>query len=113
MATIDVQLQGQSFTQYAAEAQAGIAAAVGESTFDLEAEIKAGIQRVDAIDTGLMLNSTQGSYDGGMDGDVVTAADYWRHVNYGTAVQPARPFVEPAVDAVAPRHEQRLRHALQ
>jgi HK97 gp10 family phage protein len=88
-----------------------VADATGETIADLETEIKQHITAVGAVDTGLMLNSTQGEHRGD-EGDVTNATDYWPYVNYGSQGRPARPFVEPAVDIVQPRHVERIRKAL-
>jgi len=85
--------------------------AVGETVFDLEGEIKRNIVDVGAVDTGLMLNSTQGTHNGDS-GDVSNATDYWPVINYGGRGRAARPFVEPAVDAVRPRHVALVKKAM-
>jgi len=85
--------------------------AVGETIFDLEGTIKETIQAVGAVEFGTMLNSTQGNHRGD-EGDVSNATEYWPYVNYGTYKMAARPFVEPPVDAVRPRHMARVKKAM-
>lgn len=89
-------------------------AIVVKATADTEAHIKANIVAVDAVDTGNMLNTTQGHHEpGSFHGTVDTAAEYWVHVNYGTHKMAARPFREPAIDAVAPGYHAAIKQALE
>lgn len=54
----------------------------------------------DAVDTGYMLNTVERHVDvKNLRGEITTDAEYFGFVNYGTVDQPARPFIEPSVDA--------------
>lgn len=108
-----VKVTKNNFPSLARQLKGKIADATGETVLDLESEIKQGIVRVGAIDTGAWLNTTQGNHQpAAHDGDVSTGVDHWVYPNYGTATQPARPVVEPAVDIVQPRHEKRIAKAM-
>lgn len=90
------------------------AAIVRKTTFDLESGIKDRIVEVDAIDTGNMLNTTQGHHErGSLEGEVVTAADYWGYVDGGTHNTPARPLVGPPADVIRPTFEAALVKAIE
>lgn len=95
---------------------------VVKAAHDVEARSKALIRANHQIDTGNMVNgvytvtASEGStYPGGATKDLADpapapedeytayvgyAAGYSPYQNYGTRFQPARPFVEPAVDEV-------------
>lgn len=114
MVTGEIVIVSDGFAELARVFPARAAAVVGETALDLAGEIKANIVAVDAIDTGLMMNSTQAEHQpGSLEADVFTAAEYWKPVNYGTATTPGRPFVEPAEDTVRPRFEQRIAKAME
>lgn len=103
---------------------------VVKAAHDIEAASKAHIRANDQIDTGNMVNgvytvtASEGSaYPGGASEHLAEpapsppdeytayvgyAADYSAYQNYGTRFQPARPFVEPAVDDVKPSLEAAL-----
>jgi HK97 gp10 family phage protein len=84
-------------------------AVTGKMTMDLEGEIKQTIDAVGAVDTGHMMNTVQGHPE---DGTVTTGAPYWELVDKGTAKMPARPFVDPSVDALRPALEAAVRQML-
>jgi len=106
-----VKVTKNNWKKLASELRGKVEDAVGETVLDLEGEIKRGIVAVGAVDTGLMLNSTQGTHAGDK-GDVSNATDYWPVINYGGRGRAARPFVEPSVDAVRPRHVARVKKAM-
>lgn len=105
---------------------------VAKTCLDLEAAEKAQIRANGQIDTGFMVNSVYsrtsqsstysviGSPSKGAalpqvdappnnkTGYVGVAASYGFWQNYGTHTQPARPFVEPAIETVRPGFEAAL-----
>lgn len=107
-------IESSRFRELAERAPMKAAAAVGESALDLEGAIKDGITAVKAVKSGHMRRTTQALHEpGDLAADVVTQAEYWKHVNDGTHKMAARPFVEPAVDLVQPRHNARVAKALE
>lgn len=87
---------------------------VAKTTMDLEAEIKQNIVAVDAIDSGNMLNTTQGHHEpGSIKGHVDTAAEYWVHVEFGTHNMAGRPFVLPAKDAIEPGYHAAIKQGIE
>ena len=110
--------------------QDGIAECVVKAAEDIEAHSKAHIRANGQIDTGNMVNGVYTStasggsaYPGGATHDLADpapapedrftayvgyAANYSVYQNYGTRYQPARPFVEPAVDEARPAFEAAL-----
>lgn len=93
-----------TFEEVTAALRPKLAKIVGASVFALEGAIKGNIRAVDAIDTGYMLNTVGVDFiRGDLEAEVNTYAEYWEHVNYGTASVAPRPFVEPAVDEVQAR----------
>ena len=98
-------------------------ALIVKAAHDIEAASKAHIRANDQIDTGNMVNgvytsTSEGNTYPGSASEHLTdsapapddeytayvgyAANYSAYQNYGTRYQPARPFVEPAVDDVKP-----------
>jgi len=79
----------------------------------IEAEEKRLITEQDAVDTGFMRGSVQAQPT---DSDLIwvigNAAEYSPMVNYGTSKMPARPFVEPALDTVAPQYQANIKKIL-
>lgn len=88
---------------------------VQEHSYDLEAQMKRIITDKNIIDTGALLNSTQVQRfeDDGLTSLTGPTVDYAIHQEYGTTRQPARPFVQPAFDLVAPRFTADLKRRLQ
>jgi hypothetical protein len=109
MVTGRVVVEFNRFADLAAALPRETAAVTGKTVLDLEAEIKQNIVGVDAIDTGFMLNRTHGHP---ADGTVTNDAEYVFHVNDGTTRMPARPFIEPAAEAVAPQYAAALEQML-
>lgn len=99
---------------------------VRKTAFDLQAHMQTQIRANGQIDTGFLVNSVyvvtseENTYNAGGHAEafasvdaprepttayVAVAANYGAYQNYGTRFQPARPFVEPAVDATRPEFE--------
>ncbi len=98
---------------------------VRKTAFDMQVAIQARMRTNGQIDTGFLVNSVyvetseESTYQGGdaralpeiagpetpLSASVGIAASYAVYQNYGTRYQPARPFLEPAVEDVRPGFE--------
>lgn len=78
---------------------------VAKTAMDLEAHAKGIV----AVDTGTLKNSIQAIRIGSAHWRVVVNADYGVYVEWGTVNMPARPFIQPAVQAVTPAFLRALR----
>lgn len=79
------------------------AAFVKKAAFDIEGNAKANIRAHGLIDTGNLLNSVQaipGAHE--LQWFVVVGAHYGIYHEMGTRFLPARPFLLPALEHVAP-----------
>lgn len=83
--------------------RAAVAKEVQNAALALEATEKQIIIQKDIVDTGFLLNSVQAQKKSEMEWVVGNGAEYSPHQNYGTTRQPARPFVEPAIEVVFPQ----------
>lgn len=95
---IDIRAAQSLFKQIGGAIEGGaVADALEAAGLVLESSMKHTIRRMDAIDTGFMLNTVQPVVDmqSPTSGVVVvgTAADYAIYVEYGTYKMAARPFV--------------------
>lgn len=119
-------VQSNHFAAIAEAFPEAVGKVVRKTAFDLQAAMQAHIRANGQIDTGFLVNSVyvvtseDNSYNSGGHADafasvdaprepttayVAVAANYGAYQNYGTRFQPARPFVEPAVDEVRPEFE--------
>jgi hypothetical protein len=102
MAGIEVTIVNNNLGPLAALLPRLINTAIRKQLAVTEADIKTGIVRYDAIDTGNMLGSTRTEMTGTTSGQVSVSAEseqgypYPRAVNYGTVKMAPRPFFSEA-----------------
>lgn len=82
---------------------------VRKTVFDLEAQAKQNIVAMNAVDTGAMLNSTQGAMTDEMSGRVAVGVDYGLYVHEGTRRMPGRPFLRMAGETVGGQFDKAMR----
>lgn len=75
---------------------------VAKAAHDIEAHTKEGILAHGLVDTGALLNSVQARQLGPMRWVVEVGQSYGIYHEFGTRYLPARPFLHPAVEQVAP-----------
>lgn len=93
------------FPQIHAQMDQMIGRAIKKATLDVEA----GAKRAAPVDTGALRNSIQHTFPGKHHGRVTVGQDYGIYVEFGTYRTPARPYLFPAVDRVAPSLKQALK----
>lgn len=69
-------------------------------------EIETIAKGIVPVDTGALQASIEGTA-AGMEGHVVVGEYYAGYVEFGTRYMPAQPYLQPAVDEVAPEFEAR------
>ena len=74
------------------------AAVVAQATWETALEVV----RNCPVDTGYLANSIRAKTHGAS-GVVISSAEYWAYVEYGTCKMAAIPYVTPAVELVAPK----------
>ena len=66
-----------------------------------------------ASDTGFLANNIVTSIQAnGLEGEVISQADYLQHLEYGTSKMGARPFMQPSLEENRPKIRARLRKLL-
>lgn len=100
--SVRVEIKLNKIPNIAQATQADIAGVIARAALALERTEKELIVEQDIIDTSFMLNSVQAIQEDKMNWVVGNGAEYSVVQNYGSATQPARPFVEPAIDIVKP-----------
>lgn len=78
---------------------------VRKAALDIQAHAAAAAP----VDTGTLRNSIRASSDGELSWKVVVGADYGIYVEWGTRHMAARPFLQPAVNKVAPSFLEAIR----
>ena len=82
-----------------------VKAEVGASALDIQRAAKRAIP----VDTGHARNTTIAEfYTDGCGAEIGTVAPYAPYIEFGTRFMPARPYLTPAYDGVAPGFEKRL-----
>lgn len=61
-------------------------------------QVEAGAKLRVPVDTGLLLNSIQSTFEGDLTGIVFVGAEYGIHVEFGTTRMRAQPFLLPALE---------------
>lgn len=97
--SITVEVRSNKLPYLRGRVRRDVGAAVRETTFAIQARAQANIVANGQVDTGAMLNSTQGAMDDDLHGVVRVGVDYGPHQEFGTVKMPARPFLTPAAEA--------------
>lgn len=102
-----------SLTTASGRVGAQAAAALKKTAYDIEADAKALIISLGAVDTGNLLNSVTTSISGdgrhgSMTAEVGPTAEYGIYVHEGTSRMGARPFLTTAFDSRAPLLEKAI-----
>ncbi|MDN5641282.1 MAG: HK97 gp10 family phage protein [Actinomycetia bacterium] len=93
---------GASLVAAGARVEAAERAVVGKAA----ADVKAHAQTRVPVRTGMLRGSITVTREGPLTALVGPTANYGRYVEYGTSRMAGRPYMGPAVDAVAPTFEQ-------
>jgi hypothetical protein len=109
MASVKVIIKHNKLPQLAARFPREVNRIVREQVMQTESDVKVNIRKYGAVDTGNMLNSTQGRMEGEHDGVVSVGADYAVHVNYGTRYISGRPFFSDATERARQEFPERFR----
>lgn len=94
-----------NFPKIIAGMEAKAEAIVAKTAMDLEAHAKGRAP----VDTGTLKNSIQATRIGDAHWRVVVGVDYGMYVEWGTVHMAARPFFQPAIQAVTPAFLQAIR----
>lgn len=105
MVRIAIEIRSNRLGAIAAKLPGEAGALVTKTTFDVEAQAKANIVSMRAVDTSAMLNSTQGRMVGPASGEVRVGKEYGVHVHEGTHKMAGRPFLQLAAEQVRPDFE--------
>jgi hypothetical protein len=98
-----IEIKFNKLPKLSPQLQQGARNEVARAAHALEAQEKAKITEMGAIDSGFMLGSVQAQPDGDMAWTVANGAEYSPHVNYGTVKMPPRNFVESSVAVIDPQ----------
>ena len=93
---------GAELKRASAETQPKAEQVVAKSAYDLEAQGKANILAMDAVDTGDTLNTTSVDFISGLIAEVGPTTHYAVWVHDGTWKMPPRPFMTNALQTIEP-----------
>ncbi|MDP9352942.1 MAG: hypothetical protein M3P51_15580 [Chloroflexota bacterium] len=97
--SVTVEIVFNKLPKIQAAMQPKASAIIRQSTFEIASAVKAKIVEHDLIDTGTMLGEVSTAFPSDMEGIVYDPAEYWIHHEYGTVHLPAKPMVQPSVEA--------------
>lgn len=115
---IEIIVRSNRIAEVNAELARKLNAAVREQVFATQRDVQTNIQKYGLIDTGLMLNSVQGTMTGQYSGEVTVSAQsgkgfpYPAAQNFGTRYIPASPFFSDAATKAEGEFPRRLDHLI-